>query len=186
MPLSSPLAKARLPGHHVQLLHLQKRSNPLGRRAVSDYRHHSTLPRLRVRSTDLAERGVERVPGRVTGVARRPAGHRRAAGRGRLDRSVVHRFPTGLRLDRPPGGREDGWPLEYRGEVAAAPGLFFCGLCFQSTAASMTIHGAGRDAAHVARLIEGRGRSHRRHRSTGLPDPAVGVRRPRRGRGSGA
>ena len=80
VPLSSPLARLVFTGMMFSSLHLQKRSNPLGRRAVSDYRHHSTLPRLRVRATDLAARGVERVPGRVTGVRRRSAGHRRASG----------------------------------------------------------------------------------------------------------
>ena len=102
-----------------------------------------------------------------------------------MDASTVV-WCTGFRqdfgwIDLPVVGT-DGWPLEYRGEVADAPGLFFCGLCFQSTAASMTIHGAGRDAAHVARLIEGRrGAHHRTVAHRGLTDPAVRVRRPRRG-----
>ena len=39
----------------------------------------------------------------------------------------------------------------------AAPGLFFCGLSFQYSAASMVIHGVGRDAAYVAARI---GRRH--------------------------
>ena len=39
--------------------------------------------------------------------------------------------------------------LRRRGDEV--PGLYFSGLCFQSAAVSMVIHGAGRDAAHVAR-----------------------------------
>ena len=38
---------------------------------------------------------------------------------------------------------EGGWPQEMRGVVDAAPGLYFCGLGFQSAAASMLIAGAG-------------------------------------------
>ena len=153
VPFSSPLAKLVFTGIMFSSLHLQKRSNPLGRRAVSEYRHHSTLPRLRVRSTDLAERGVDWVPGRVTGVRDgRPVIDEQRV----VDVSTVV-WCTGFRqdfrwIDLPVVG-EDGWPIEYRGEVAAAPGLFFCGLCFQSTAASMTIHGAGRDGAHIAGLV---------------------------------
>jgi putative flavoprotein involved in K+ transport len=51
---------------------------------------------------------------------------------------------------------DDGWPRELRGVVDDAPGLYFAGLCFQSAAVSMTIHGAGRDADYVARHIAGR------------------------------
>ena len=120
---------------------------------MSDYRHHSTLPRLRVRSSDLAERGVEWVAGRVTGVRDgRPVIDDERV----VDVSTVV-WCTGFRQDFRwiglPVVGEDGWPLENRGEVATAPGLFFCGLCFQYSGASMTIHGVGRDAAHVAGLI---------------------------------
>ena len=77
--------------------------------------------------------------------------------------SVV--WATGFRqdfrwIDLPVFG-PDGWPVEYRGEVLTAPGLYFFGLCFQYAAASITIHGAGRDAAHVAGLITKRLRTSR-------------------------
>ena len=153
VPLSSPLAKVVFTGIVLSWNHVLTRSNPLGRRAVGEFRNHGALPRLRVRATDLAGRGVERVQGRVTGVRDgRPVIDDERV----VDVSTVV-WATGFRqdfgwIDLPVLG-PDGWPVEYRGEVEAAPGLFFCGLCFQYAAASMTIHGAGRDAAHVAGLI---------------------------------
>ena len=46
-----------------------------------------------------------------------------------------------------------GWPVEYRGVVDAAPGLFFCGLSFQFAFSSMIFPGIGRDADFVAQRI---------------------------------
>ena len=156
VPLSSPLAKVVLRRPRVHLDTCLDTRKPLGRRAFDDFRRGGTLVRLRVRSMDLRERGVEWVAGRVTGVR---DGRPVIDGERVVDVSTVV-WCTGFRqdfrwIDLPVLGA-DGWPLEHRGEVAAAPGLFFCGLCFQYAAASMTIHGAGRDAAHVARLIEKR------------------------------
>ena len=48
---------------------------------------------------------------------------------------------------------EDGWPREFRGEVADAPGVWFCGLSFQYSVTSMFLLGATRDAKYVARGI---------------------------------
>ena len=207
VPFSSPLAKVVFTGIMFSCTHvLQRGPTRWGARPWAEFRTTAALPRLRVRSTDLAERGVDWVPGRVTGVRRRPAGDRRGARGGRLDRGVVHRVPAGL----PAGSTcrsfgEDGWPVEYRGAVDAAPGLFFCGLCFQYAAASMTIHGVGRDAAHVAGLIarrqagasrrtveRGRLTAHDRARTPRLHHEAPGARDERRRarvpseRGSGA
>jgi putative flavoprotein involved in K+ transport len=50
----------------------------------------------------------------------------------------------------------DGWPVEYRGVVDVAPGLFFCGLSFQYAFSSMVFPGVGRDADYVARRIVAR------------------------------
>ena len=59
---------------------------------------------------------------------------------------------------------EHGWPVEYRGVVDAAPGLYFCGLSFQYAFSSMIFPGIGRDADYVARRIvarsAGTGRAH--------------------------
>jgi putative flavoprotein involved in K+ transport len=49
----------------------------------------------------------------------------------------------------------DGWPVQSRGVVDSAPGLYFLGLLFQYSFTSMLVAGAGRDAAFVvARLAE--------------------------------
>lgn len=47
----------------------------------------------------------------------------------------------------------DGWPEELRGVVAAAPGLYFCGLSFQYAFSSMVLVGVGRDAEFLAKHI---------------------------------
>jgi putative flavoprotein involved in K+ transport len=56
----------------------------------------------------------------------------------------------------------DGWPEELRGVVAAAPGLFFCGLSFQYAFSSMVLPGVGRDAEYVVRRIAARSGAARR------------------------
>jgi len=48
---------------------------------------------------------------------------------------------------------QHGWPVEYRGVVDAAPGLYFCGLSFQYAFSSMVFPGISRDADFVARQI---------------------------------
>ena len=51
---------------------------------------------------------------------------------------------------------EDGYPDDDRGVVPAAPGLYFVGLVFQSSAFSTLIGGVGRDAAYIAKEIAAR------------------------------
>ena len=51
---------------------------------------------------------------------------------------------------------EDGYPVQYRGVVASAPGLYFVGLLFLHSFASMLIAGTGRDAERVADHIAAR------------------------------
>ncbi len=58
-------------------------------------------------------------------------------------------------IDLPITG-DDGWPLEERGVVPSAPGLYFTGLAFQYAFSSMLILGAGRDAEYVVERIAGR------------------------------
>src|SRR6185295_7122660 len=48
---------------------------------------------------------------------------------------------------------DDGYPVQYRGAVASSPGLYFAGLPFLHSFASMLIGGAGRDAERVVRHI---------------------------------
>jgi putative flavoprotein involved in K+ transport len=51
---------------------------------------------------------------------------------------------------------EDGFPRQYRGAVESLPGLYFVGMLFLHSFASMLILGAGRDAERVARHIAAR------------------------------
>ena len=135
------------------------RRNPIGRKEVEEIRFHGG-PALRVRPRDLAERGVERVEERVTGVE----GGRPVLASGRaLDVATVV-WATGFRqefgwIDLPGVVGENGWPVEDRGEAAAGPGLYFCGLSMQSSFRSMLIGGVGADAAHVATRIAQRATS---------------------------
>jgi putative flavoprotein involved in K+ transport len=57
---------------------------------------------------------------------------------------------------------EDGFPVQYRGVVDSAPGLYFVGMLFLHSFASMLIAGSGRDAERVARHIA-------THRAEGQP-----------------
>lgn len=109
---------------------------------------------LRVKRSDLAARGVQRIVDRIEGVR----DGRPALGDGTvLDVSTVI-WCTGFRqvftwIDLPVFD-PDGWPREFRGVVAEAPGLYFCGLAFQYAFSSMLVGGVGRDAEYVARTID--------------------------------
>lgn len=137
--------------------HVLTRRTPLGRKAMEEIRHHGG-PMLRVKRADLVERGVQRNLGRVVGTR---------DGRPLLEDGTVADvatvvWATGFRqafdwIHLPVLG-EDGWPVEYRGEVAEVPGLFFAGLGFQYSFTSMLVGGAGRDAGYVARRIARRSR----------------------------
>jgi putative flavoprotein involved in K+ transport len=126
---------------------------------MEDIRFHGG-PMLRVKRSDLAERGVERILERVAGV--RDGRPMLESGRVLDVANVV--WCTGFRqvfdwIELPIFG-SDGWPQEMRGVVTAAPGLFFCGLAFQYAFSSMVLPGVGRDAAYVAKQIDARaGRS---------------------------
>jgi putative flavoprotein involved in K+ transport len=132
--------------------HVLTRRTPMGRKEMSEVREHGG-PMLRVKRQDLLHRGVERNLARVTGVV---------DGRPVLDdgtvvdaRTVI--WCTGFRQSygwiKLPIFGDDGWPVEYRGEVKAAPGLFFCGLSFQYSFTSMFLLGTQRDAGYVAQRI---------------------------------
>jgi putative flavoprotein involved in K+ transport len=126
----------------------------MGRKAMPHVRFHGG-PMLRVKRSDLADRGVERVTARVEAVE---DGRPVVDGEARDVANVV--WATGFRqvfdwIHLPVLG-EDGWPREMRGVVADAPGLFFCGLSFQYSFSSMVLPGVGRDADHVADRIAAR------------------------------
>jgi putative flavoprotein involved in K+ transport len=110
---------------------------------------------LRVKRSDLAARGVERVTSRIEEVR---GGLPVIDGTPRDVANVV--WATGFQQAfdwiRLPILGEDGWPRETRGVVDDAPGLFFCGLSFQYSFSSMLVTGAGRDADYVADRIGSR------------------------------
>lgn len=130
-------------------------STPMGRKMRPQVRSHGG-PLLRVKNGDLAAAGVERHHARIVG-----AEH----GRPKLDDGTVLDagtvvWCTGFRQDfgwiRLPVIGEDGWPDERRGVVSAAPGLYFVGLSFQRSFASMLIGGTGTDAEYVAEHLHRR------------------------------
>ncbi|RIQ13659.1 flavin-containing monooxygenase [Jiangella rhizosphaerae] len=160
VPLESRRARTALPVLWFLAGHVFTLRTPIGRKMRPEVRTHGG-PLLRVKAADLAAAGVEWIPERVTGV--RDGKPVLAGGRVLDVASIV--WCTGFRQDfgwiRLPVIGDDGWPLEDRGVVPSAPGLYFTGLAFQSGFSSMLIGGAGRDAAYVARHLARRQRAGR-------------------------
>jgi putative flavoprotein involved in K+ transport len=131
-------------------------STPVGRKAKGKIRTHGG-PLLRVKAADLAAAGVERVFGRAVGVEDgRPL---LADGRALDVENVI--WCTGFRNDYrlirfPLPLDDDGFPVQERGAVPSAPGLYFVGMPFLNSFASMLILGAGQDAERVAKHIASR------------------------------
>jgi len=133
---------------------VMNRDNPMGRKVLPEVRFHGG-PALRVKRADLLAAGVERTTERVVAATDgRPA---LADGRVLEVSAVVWATGFRQRFDwiEPRVAGEGGWPVEQRGVVAEVPGLFFCGLSFQSSFRSMLIGGVGEDAAYIAdRIVE--------------------------------
>jgi putative flavoprotein involved in K+ transport len=132
--------------------HVVTMDTPIGRKARPDLRDHG-LPLERVWPVDLAAAGVERVHARAVGV--RDGLPVLDDGRV-LDLATVV-WSTGFRPEfgwiHLPVVGSDEWPLQVRGVVPSAPGLYFLGLPFLYSAASSLIGGVGRDAAYIADRI---------------------------------
>lgn len=133
--------------------HVLTVDTPLGRKLRPHVRQHGG-PLLRYRRKDLAAAGVERVLARTVGVQ----GGLPVLDDGRvLDvRNVV--WCTGFRPDFswlrfPVELGDDGFPVQYRGVAGSSPGLYFVGLPFLHSFASMLVAGAGREAGWVAQHI---------------------------------
>ena len=128
------------------------RRTPMGRKRMELIRHHGG-PLLRVKRADLAAAGVERVVARTTGVA----GGQPVLGDGQIVEVTNVVWSTGFVHDlgwiKLPIVGDDGWPVENRGVVESAPGLYFTGLSFQSSMRSMLVGGAGGDAAYVVKHL---------------------------------
>jgi putative flavoprotein involved in K+ transport len=128
-------------------------STPMGRKARSEIRAHGG-PLLRVKADDLEAAGVERVVERTVGIEDgKPV---LADGRVLDVANVI--WCTGFRNDYgwiriPLPLDADGFPEQERGAVPSSPGLYFVGLPFLHSFASMLILGAGRDGEKVAKHI---------------------------------
>jgi putative flavoprotein involved in K+ transport len=140
--------------------HVLTVDTPLGRKVRPEIRSGGA-PLLRYRRTDLRRAGVERVLERTVGAQ---DGLPVLDGGRVLDvRNVV--WCTGFRPDfgwiqLPLEIGEDAYPVQYRG-ASTTPGLYFVGLPFLHSFASMLIGGADRDTARVADQIVAAGESRR-------------------------
>jgi putative flavoprotein involved in K+ transport len=141
--------------------HVLTRRTPMGRKMMNEVRFHGG-PLLRVKRQDLAGRGVDRRESRVVGVS----GGLPVLDDGRVVEVTNVVWCTGFEQAfdwiRLPILGADGWPVERRGVVADAPGLYFCGLSFQYAFSSMILPGVGRDAEFVVKQISTRMRSARK------------------------
>jgi putative flavoprotein involved in K+ transport len=122
----------------------------LGRRLAAARTGKGT-PLVRVRSSDLAQAGVERAP-RVVG----QADGRPVLEDGRVLDVANVIWCTGYRPDYSwialPQFPQDELPAHRRGAVLDQPGLYFIGLPFLYRTASSLVGGVGADARHIAHL----------------------------------
>lgn len=135
--------------------HVLTVDTPPGRKMRTEVRHGGA-PLLRYRRSELRAAGVERVLERTVGV--RDGLPVLDGGRVLDVRNVV--WCTGFRPDfgwirLPLEIGEDGYPVQYRG-ASTTPGVYFVGLPFLHSFASMLIGGADRDAGRVADQIAAR------------------------------
>jgi putative flavoprotein involved in K+ transport len=131
-------------------------NTPIGRKMRPQIRSHGG-PLLRVKKADLEGAGVERELGRTVGVE----GGRPVLEDGRVLDVANVVWCTGFRNDfdwiRVPVDLDaDGYPEQWRGAVASAPGLYFVGMLFLHSFSSMLILGAGRDSERVVKHIASR------------------------------
>ena len=131
---------------------------PIGRK-VQPHIQHGAGPVVRVKPSDLEAAGVERVLARVAGVRDGLP----LLDDGRVVEAANVVWCTGFRLDfewiHLPIIGDDGWPAQDRGVVSDAPGLYFLGLPFQRSFASMLIGGVGKDAAYITGKVASHARS---------------------------
>ena len=147
--------------------HILTLGNPIGRRAARA--RDRGLPVERAKATKQRAAGVERVVGRVVGV--RDGMPLLDDGRTFAVANVV--WATGYRTAfdwiRLPVVGDDGWPIQRRGVVPAAPGLYFLGLPFLWSMSSGLIGGVGRDAGYIAGRIAARATSASARRKREVP-----------------
>jgi len=131
-------------------------ATPIGRRMAPKVRRGGG-PLLRVRRDDLLGAGVNLHGARTTGAG--DAGRPMLADGTAVDVANVI-WCTGFRPDygwvRLPIFDADGWPMQRRGVVETAPGIYMLGLPFLFGFASMLVLGAARDAAFVVERVAAR------------------------------
>ena len=135
--------------HHVLTL-----DTPLGRRARPALVSKGG-PLIRVKPRDLESAGVRRAPRVESAEGGRP---RLADGRVLDVANVIWStgFHPGFSWIELPVFDERGEPKHARGVVESQPGLYFVGLHFLYALSSTMIHGAERDAGHVADAVAAR------------------------------
>jgi putative flavoprotein involved in K+ transport len=135
-------------------LHVLNLRTPIGRKVQPKF-IKTAAPLIRVKTKDLSKRGAELV-GRTAGIE----GGRPVLDDGRVLDVANVIWCTGFREEWPwidvPVFGIDGRPVQYRGVVTDAPGLYFVGVRFQYAAASDVLPGVGRDAEHIANHIASR------------------------------
>jgi putative flavoprotein involved in K+ transport len=145
----SPMAHVVFPIMVFLARHVLTMRTPLGRRMRHEVRAHGG-PLIRVRRADLAAAGVQRVHERTVGAL----DGRPVLEDGRVLDVTNVIWCSGFDKDagwiRLPVTGDDGWPEQVRGIVTSAPGLYFVGLPFLQSFASMLVAGVGHDAQHVA------------------------------------
>ena len=149
-------------------------STPIGRKAKAGMRSHGG-PLLRVRRADLEAAGVERAFERTVGVE----DGKPVLADGRVVDAANVIWCTGFRNDYgwirfPLPLDADGFPEQERGQVPSSPGLYFVGLPFLHSFASMLILGAGRDGKRVAKHILEHSSDRRRERPEGSTRETAG------------
>jgi len=139
---------------------------PIGRKARPSVVSRGG-PLIRVKPQDLTAAGVQRVP-RTAGV--RGGLPELEDGRVLEVANVVWctGFHPGFSWIHLPVFDRDGEPKHERGIVPGQPGLYFTGLHFLYAMSSTMIHGAGRDAEHIAEAIQARTRAGSARKEAGL------------------
>ena len=131
--------------------------SPFGRKGRAE-RLEKGAPLIRVKSVDLAAAGIERVA-RVTGVE--SGLPRLANGRVVQAANVIWctGFASGFEWIDLPIFDSHGHVVHRSGVVESEPGLYFLGLPFLHSFSSSMVHGVGRDAARIVRVIRSRARA---------------------------